>query len=88
LREYHADQEEEAYGVGAATLLPWAQFYHFLDTGIGVSKIAEEFDVTEDLVAYRIKITGATNLYRNRCRYHRKVSARSHAATRPRSWSA
>jgi hypothetical protein len=72
LREYHTEQEEEAYGVGAAALMPWAQFYHVLDAGTGISDIAEKFDVSEALVEYRVKITGATNLYRSRCRHPRE----------------
>jgi len=88
LREYHADQEEEAYGVGAATLLPWAQFYHVLDAGIEVPDVAERFDVTEALVEYRIKITGATNLYRSRRGNARKVPPRSSGADDRSQWSA
>jgi hypothetical protein len=68
VRDYDKLQEMEAYGVGAAVLLPWTSFYHVLDTGMPVQEIAEEYDVTMQLVQYRIKITGATNLYRNRCR--------------------
>lgn len=66
VRDYHKDQETEAYGVGAAVLLPWCEFYHQLDAGIAISEMAENFDVTEALIRYRIKITAATNLYRNR----------------------
>ncbi|MGH9616991.1 MAG: ImmA/IrrE family metallo-endopeptidase [Acidobacteriaceae bacterium] len=66
VREYHKDHETEAYGVGAAVLLPWSQFYHQLDAGTSVADMAETFDVTEALIQYRIKVTGATNLYRNR----------------------
>jgi hypothetical protein len=66
VREYHKDHETEAYGVGAAVLLPWSQFYHQLDAGTPVADIAEAFDVTEALIQYRIKVTAATNLYRNR----------------------
>lgn len=66
VRDYHKDQETEAYGVGAAVLLPWNQFYHQLDAGTSVPEMAEAFDVTEALIQYRIKITAATNLYRNR----------------------
>ena len=68
LREYHKEHEREAYGVGAAVLLPWAQFYPCLDAGMAVSEMADQFDVTEKLVKYRIGITAATNLYRHRCR--------------------
>lgn len=66
VRDYHKEYETEAYGVGAAVLLPWSHFYHQLDAGIPISEIAEIFDVTEALVQYRIKVTAATNLYRNR----------------------
>jgi hypothetical protein len=68
VRDYHKEHETEAYGIGAAVLLPWNQFYHQLDAGNPISEIAEAFDVTEALVQYRIKITAATNLYRNRSR--------------------
>ena len=68
LRDYHKDQEMEAYGIGAAVLLPWRQFYPCLDAGMPVSEMAEQFDVTERLVRYRVGITAATNLYRHRSR--------------------
>ncbi len=66
VRDYHKDHETEAYGIGAAVLLPWDQFYHGLDAGTPVAELAEAFDVTEALVQYRIKVTAATNLHRNR----------------------
>lgn len=66
VRDYHKEHETEAYGVGAAVLLPWSEFYHQLDAGTPIAEIADTFDVTEALVQYRIKITAATNLYRNR----------------------
>lgn len=71
VRDYDKKQEMEAYGVGAAALLPWTSFYHALDAGIDIGQMAEDYDVTTELIKYRIKITGATNLYRSRC-MHRK----------------
>lgn len=68
VRDYDKKQEAEAYGVGAAVLLPWSSFYHALDLGESVDALAERYDVTTQLVQYRIKITGATNLYRSRFR--------------------
>lgn len=68
VRDYNKAQEEEAYGVGAAVLLPWSTFYRALDSGQPIETIAEHYDVTTQLVQYRIKITGATNLYRSRSR--------------------
>lgn len=64
--EYHKGLETEAFGVGAAVLLRWGQFYHKLNAGTPIDELAEAFDVTEPLVQYRINITGATNLYRER----------------------
>lgn len=66
VRDYNERQETEAYGIGAAVLLPWSSFYHALDSGQSIKEIAERYDVTAQLVEYRIKITGATNLYRSR----------------------
>jgi len=66
-RTYDHEQEAEAYGVGAAALLPWSTFYHVLDAGTPVTEIADSYDVTKPLVEYWIKIAGAKTYYRNRC---------------------
>jgi Zn-dependent peptidase ImmA (M78 family) len=68
VREYNKAQEMEAYGVGAAVLLPWSSFYYSLNSGRPIQEMAECYDVTMQLIQYRIKITGATNLYRSRCK--------------------
>lgn len=67
VRSYEPEQEAEAYGVGAAVLLPWATFYHAINTGTPIDEIGDKYDVTPQLVEYRIKVTGATHLYRSRC---------------------
>ena len=66
VRDYDKNQEAEAYGVGAAVLLPWSQFFGDINAGKSVYQLSEAFDVTEALIEYRIKVTGATNLYRDR----------------------
>jgi len=63
VRDYDKTQEEEAYGIGAAALLPWATFFPKLNSGCDTEELAEHYDVTTDLVGYRIKITGAYHLY-------------------------
>lgn len=68
VREYHKDQEEEAYGVGAAALLPWQAFFKALNVGQTIEELAELHNVAPELVEYRIKITGASNLYKSRQR--------------------
>jgi hypothetical protein len=66
VRGYNKETEAEAYGIGAAALLPWSEFFRALNSGSPASKIAEDFEVTDQLVEYRIKITGAYNVYRKR----------------------
>lgn len=68
VRDFDKRQEEEAYGVGAAVLLPWKFFFPKLNQGEGIEELAEAFDVTQQLVTYRIKICGATALFRARSR--------------------
>jgi hypothetical protein len=67
-RDYDRSQEDDAYGVGAAALLPWQNFFHAVNSGQTAEELAEHFDVTEDLISYRIKITGAYRVYRARQR--------------------
>lgn len=70
VRDFNKRQEEEAFAVGAAVLLPWSFLFHRLNDGTELEELSETFDVTVQLVEYRIKVTGATALYRSR-RNHR-----------------
>jgi hypothetical protein len=70
VRDFNKRQEEEAFGVGAAVLLPWSLLFHKLNNGTELEELTEAFDVTLQLLEYRIKVTGATALYRSR-RDHR-----------------
>ncbi len=67
-RDFNSSQEAEAFGIGAAALLPWDSFYHCIDDGKTRIEIAKEFEVTEDLVRYRIQISGAFRLFKARQR--------------------
>jgi hypothetical protein len=67
-REYNMAQEEEAYGVGAAALLPWDTFFRAINSGRTIDQLAEKHDLSEQLVQYRIQITGASKLYQARQR--------------------
>ena len=67
-RDYDASQEGEAYGIGAAAIMPWASFFHDLNNGMSVGEIAAKYGISTALVVYRISITGATNLHRSRQR--------------------
>ncbi len=66
VRDYDKDQEQEAYGIGAAALIPWSTFFPLLNIGASTEDLAEKYDVTRNLIEYRIKITGAYRLYMSR----------------------
>lgn len=67
-RDFNKAQEDEAFGIGAAALLPWQSFFRCVDAGKTRIEIAEEYEVSEDLVKYRIQICGAHRLYQARQR--------------------
>jgi hypothetical protein len=68
VRDYNRNQEQEAYGVGAAALIPWITLFPALNDGRSVNELAEDFEVTSDLIKYRIKITGGFRIYQARQR--------------------
>src|SRR5712692_9461519 len=74
-RDYIKAQEEEAYGVGAAALIPWGTFFPALNVGRTIDELTESYDVTPELIQYRIKITGASRLYQARQRAQRTTGA-------------
>jgi IrrE N-terminal-like domain len=67
-RDFNKKQEQEAYGVGAAVLLPWRLFFPMLNGGDSFDCLSKAFDVTRELVQYRIKVCGASSLYSKRQR--------------------
>ena len=60
------ESREEAYGIGSAALIPWQTFLPALKAGKSVHELSELYDVTTELINYRIKITAASNLYKAR----------------------
>jgi hypothetical protein len=56
-RDYRKSDEEEAYGVGAAALVPYAALKRLLLEGRTSSQIAARFRVSRELVEYRMKVT-------------------------------
>jgi hypothetical protein len=75
VRDFNDAQEKQAFGVGAAVLMPWSLFFPRLNKGMSSVELSEQFDVTTQLVEYRIKITGAMKLYEARQRV--RVSAQA-----------
>src|SRR5439155_11268501 len=56
-RDYNHDDEEAAYAVGAAALVPYEALRRFVTQGRRASEIARHFGVSRQLVEYRIKVT-------------------------------
>ena len=56
-REYRKNDEEEAYGVGAACLVPYTSLKNLLLLGKSSKQIAVHFRVSRELVEYRMKVT-------------------------------
>jgi len=56
-RDYHAEIEEEAYSVGAAALVPYSALRRFVVQGKSSREIARHFNVSRELVEYRMKVS-------------------------------
>lgn len=56
-RDYRPEIEEEAYSVGAAALVPYSALRRFVRQGRTSHEIARHFNVSRELVEYRIKIS-------------------------------
>jgi len=56
-RDYRNADEEEAYGVGAAALVPYAALKRLLLQGKTARDIGAHFRVSRELVEYRMKVT-------------------------------
>ncbi len=67
-RDYRKADEEEAYGVGAASLVPYASLRSLLRRGKNSREIANHFRVSRELVEYRMKVTKLWNDYKQNVR--------------------
>ena len=65
-RDYHAEIEEEAYGTGAAALLPYTAIKRMVSEGKTAAEIARHFHVSRALVEYRLKISRLWETYKQR----------------------
>jgi hypothetical protein len=64
-RDYRKADEEAAYGVGAAALVPFAALRKFLYEAKTSTEIAKHFRVSRELVEYRLKVTRLWHEYKN-----------------------
>jgi uncharacterized protein DUF955 len=64
-RDYNHDDEEAAYAVGGAALVPYAALRRFVIAGRRSDQIARHFHVSRQLVEYRIKVTHLWQRYKD-----------------------
>lgn len=65
-RDYDDSDEEEAYSVGAAALVPYAALHKFVTQGKTTFQIAQHFGVSRQLIIYRIQISMLWPEYKKR----------------------
>ena len=65
-RDYNDADEEAAYAVGAAALVPFAALRRFVRAGKDALEIARHFNVSRELVEYRMKVSRLWAEYRER----------------------
>lgn len=67
-RDYRKADEEEAYAVGAAALIPYASLKRHLLEGKTSKEIGLHFGVSRELVEYRMKVTHLWREYKDLAR--------------------
>lgn len=63
-RDYNHAIEEEAYGTGAAALVPYTALKRMVGQGMTSADIARHFNVSRALVEYRIKVSKLWDAYK------------------------
>jgi hypothetical protein len=63
-RDYNKSNEEAAYAIGAAALVPYAALRKLVFDGRTADQIARRFGVSRQLVEYRIKVTHLWSAYK------------------------
>lgn len=64
-RDYRKADEEEAYAVGAAALVPFASLKRMLLQGKSSTEIGVHFRVSTELIEYRMKVTRLWHQHKN-----------------------
>jgi len=64
-RDYNKSDEEAAYAIGAAALVPYAALRQLVFEGRSAEQIARRFRVSRQLVEYRIKVTHLWSVYKD-----------------------
>jgi hypothetical protein len=90
-RDYNDEDEEAAYAVGAAALLPYSALRRLVQRGQTSTEIARHFNVSRELVEYRLKVSRLWGAYRAQheaevaARYAEREAARARYGNAPRN---
>jgi hypothetical protein len=63
LRVWDKAQEQEAYRVASAALVPYEGLRTMIESGLDSQQIARHYQVSQDLVEFRIKVNGLWKKY-------------------------
>lgn len=64
-RDYRKSDEEAAYAIGAAALVPFAALRRAVLSGKSAADVARHFRVSRDLIEYRLKVTRLWRTYKS-----------------------
>jgi hypothetical protein len=65
-RDYREADEEAAYSIGAAALVPFSSLRRMIHQGKTSREIARHFNVSRELVEYRMKVSRLWELYKEK----------------------
>ena len=65
-RDYNDADEEAAYSIGAAALVPFVSLRKFMRAGWTAREMAQHFNVSRPLVEFRLKVTRLWDEYKTR----------------------
>lgn len=63
-RTFNSEIESEAYGSGAAALVPYRSLREMLNNGMNTTDIARHFEVSEQLIEFRVRVSKLGRLTR------------------------
>ena len=65
-RDYRENDEEAAYSVGAAALVPYSALRRMINQGKTSREVSRHFNVSRELVEYRMKVSRLWEDYKNK----------------------
>lgn len=63
-RDYNEADEQEAYSVGAAALVPYTALHRFVEQGKNINDISRHFRVSRKLIQFRLQVSKLWPLYK------------------------